>query len=133
MATALAARHALLIGQSGVGKSSLFRALGGDAVIGEVSKIGRGRQTTTSSRLLRIDGGFLIDSPGVGEFELHDTPHSEVAYGFVEIRALAGTCRFSDCTHRVEPDCAVRAAVEHGEIARSRYESYAGIVARAQS
>ncbi len=133
MATALAARHALLIGQSGVGKSSLFRALGGDAVIGEVSKIGRGRQTTTSSRLLRIEGGFLIDSPGVGEFELHDTPHSEVAYGFVEIRALAGTCRFSDCTHRVEPDCAVRAAVERGEIARSRYESYAGIVARAQS
>jgi ribosome biogenesis GTPase len=130
VAEALALRHTLLVGQSGVGKSSLFRALGGESVVGDLSKAGRGRQTTSSARLLRFPGGFLIDSPGVGEFQLVDSAFSEVAYGFVEIRARAGECRFTDCTHRMEPGCAVQNAVETGDIAASRYESYLSIVGR---
>jgi ribosome biogenesis GTPase / thiamine phosphate phosphatase len=119
----------LLIGQSGVGKSSLFQALGGTSTIGAVSKIGRGRQTTTSARLLRFGEGFLIDSPGVGEFELHDITQAEVAEGFREFRGLAA-CRFRDCSHRREPDCMVRAAVSDGGIVASRYASYLSVINR---
>jgi ribosome biogenesis GTPase len=120
----------LLIGQSGVGKSSLFRALGGPAVVGEVSAIGRGRQTTTTGRLHHFDDGFLIDSPGVSEFELHGQPWSEVAYGFIEFRPYLGKCRFSDCSHRAEPGCAIRAAIAAGDISPSRFESYTTITDR---
>jgi len=121
----------LLIGQSGVGKSSLFRALGGiGGTVGEVSKIGRGRQTTTTGRLHHFASGFLIDSPGVSEFELRDIPWAQVAEGFAEFRPLIGTCRFSDCSHRAEPGCAITTAVEYGTIAPSRYESYRTIIAR---
>jgi ribosome biogenesis GTPase len=127
---ALAGKRTLLIGQSGVGKSSLFRALGGDADVGEVSKIGRGKQTTTTGRLHRFPQGFLIDSPGVGEFELRELTAAEIARGFVEFGPLLGTCRFSDCVHRSEPGCAVRDAVARGAIASSRYESYVTILER---
>ncbi|MGP6157033.1 MAG: ribosome small subunit-dependent GTPase A [Vulcanimicrobiaceae bacterium] len=126
----LAGRRTLLIGQSGVGKSSLFRALGGSAEVGEVSKSGRGRQTTSAGRLHRFSDGFLIDSPGVGEFELHEVGSSLIATGFREFAEFVGSCRFSDCTHRDEPGCTLRAAVERGPIAASRYASYRGILAR---
>jgi ribosome biogenesis GTPase len=124
----LAARHALLVGNSGVGKSSIFRTLGGIAVVGELSRFGRGRQTTTSARLARLGEGFLIDSPGIGEFTLDPMPATEVAWLFIEMREPATRCRFADCRHLGEPDCAVRAAVEAGRIARTRYESYREIV-----
>jgi ribosome biogenesis GTPase len=124
----LAARHALLVGNSGVGKSSIFRALGGIGIVGDLSRFGRGRQTTTSARLVRVDGGFLIDSPGIGEFALDPMPATEAAWLFVEMRAPATRCRFADCRHLSEPDCAVRQAVETGEIAASRYASYREIV-----
>jgi ribosome biogenesis GTPase len=130
---ALHMRRTLLIGQSGVGKSSLFRALGGESTIGAVSKIGRGRQTTTSARLLRFGEGFLIDSPGVGEFELRDVPSAEIAGGFTEFRTLTTGCRFRDCAHRREPNCAIRSAVEAGTIASSRYASYLAIIERESS
>lgn len=123
-------RRALLIGQSGVGKSSLYKALGGENLIGDVSKIGRGRQTTTAARLHRFANGFLIDSPGFSEFELQDLSPAEVAHGFVEFRPLAGKCKFTDCTHRMEPACVVRAAAQAGTIAASRYGSYLAILAR---
>jgi ribosome biogenesis GTPase len=119
-----------LIGQSGVGKSSLFQALGGDADVGDVSKTGRGKQTTTAGRLHRFAAGFLIDSPGVGEFELRDLSAAEIARGFVEFAPLLGSCRFSDCVHRSEPGCAVLAAVAAGTIAGSRYDSYRAILER---
>ena len=128
----LVRRHALLCGVSGVGKSSIFRALGGDAVVGDVSRHGIGRQTTTASRLYRMPDGFLIDSPGVAEFGLGDVTPAELVQGFREMRDLTANCRFNDCTHLHEPDCAVQAAVAQGRVAQSRYESYRRIL-RAQT
>jgi ribosome biogenesis GTPase len=122
--TFLDGRHALLVGNSGVGKSSIFRALGGVNAIGDLTRFGRGRQTTTSARLFQAGDGFLIDSPGIGEFTLDPLPAIELAHLFVEMREPATRCRFDDCRHLSEPDCAVRAAVEAGGIAASRYASY---------
>lgn len=127
---ALEHRHALLCGVSGVGKSSIFRALGGDAVVGDVSRHGLGRQTTTTARLYRLPDGFLIDSPGVAEFGLGRISAAELVEGFREMRDPATHCRFTDCTHLHEPDCAVKAAVADGRIAQSRYESYRRILGR---
>lgn len=116
-----------LVGQSGVGKSSLVRRLipGADIEIGELMRAAEGRHTTTVSRLFALPaGGQLVDSPGVRDFapavEHLDPRH----LGFVEVARLAGRCRFLDCRHFREPDCAVRAAVEAGEIHPRRYESY---------
>jgi len=126
----LAGHRTLLIGQSGVGKSSLFGALGGTADVGEVSKIGRGKQTTTTGRLHRFADGFLIDSPGVGEFELHEITPAELTMGFREFAALPGSCRFTDCVHRDEPGCRIAAGVADGAIATTRYRSYRTILDR---
>jgi ribosome biogenesis GTPase len=120
----LAGRHTLLVGNSGVGKSSIFRALGGTATVGHLSRFGRGRQTTTSARLFQTEDGFLVDSPGIGEFILDPMPAAELPQLFVEMREPATRCRFDDCRHLAEPDCAVREAVAEGRIAASRYESY---------
>lgn len=127
---ALETHSTLLIGQSGVGKSTLFGALGGSGEVGDVSKTGQGKQTTTAGRLHRFRDGFLIDSPGVGEFELTGLGPAEVAAGFVEFGPLVPACRFRDCTHRSEPDCAVRLATERGLVAGSRYSSYLAILER---
>jgi ribosome biogenesis GTPase len=124
----LASRSALLVGNSGVGKSSIFRALGGIGVVGDLSRFGRGRQTTTSARLFRMGEGFLVDSPGIGEFVLDPMPATELGYLFAEMREPATECRFKDCRHLSEPDCGVRRAVEAGRIAPSRYASYREIV-----
>lgn len=124
----LRTRHAMLAGVSGVGKSSIFRALGGEAIVGAVSRHGLGKQTTTTARLYRTGNGFLIDSPGVSEFGLGETTPSELSQGFREMREPATRCRFNDCSHLREPDCAVRAAVDSGTIAASRYESYRHIL-----
>jgi ribosome biogenesis GTPase len=128
--SAFAGTQTLLIGQSGVGKSSLFRALGGPGAVGDVSKAGRGKQTTTTGRLHRFADGFLIDSPGVGDFTLAAVVPAELSLGFVEFGPLQGTCRFADCSHRDEPGCAIAAAVAEGAIAASRYASYRGILER---
>jgi ribosome biogenesis GTPase len=129
LARLIASRSAMLIGQSGVGKSSIFRALGGVGPVGDLTRFGRGRQTTSSARLVRMGQGFLIDSPGIGEFTLDPLPARELAGLFVELREPAGRCRFSDCRHVSEPGCAVRAAVDAGPIAASRYASYREILA----
>lgn len=122
------AHHAMLAGNSGVGKSTIFRALGGEAVVGEVSRFGLGRQTTTAARLYRLGDGFLIDSPGLNEFGLGAIAPAELARGFREMAEPARRCRFTDCTHLREPDCAVMAEVEAGRIAASRYASFCKIL-----
>jgi ribosome biogenesis GTPase len=128
LALRLASHRAALVGQSGVGKSSLIRRLAsdGDAIItGTLARDDEGRHTTTASRrYLLAGGGMLIDSPGVRDFA-PSIDHLEAAsLGFIEVSAAAGGCRFQDCRHRDEPKCAVRAGVEAGSIAPRRYESY---------
>jgi ribosome biogenesis GTPase len=120
----IAGHPGLLSGVSGVGKSTIFRALGGEAATGEVSRHGLGRQTTTTARLYRMGEGFLIDSPGVNEFGLGVIAPQELANAFREMRELVPACRFTDCSHRAEPGCAVKAAVDDGRMAASRYASY---------
>jgi ribosome biogenesis GTPase / thiamine phosphate phosphatase len=125
---AIVGRRSLLSGVSGVGKSSIFRALGGEANVAETSRFGLGRQTTSAARLFRLEGGFLIDSPGVNEFGLGELEASELVQGFREMREPALQCRFTDCTHLREPGCAIRQAVDEGSIPASRYESYTKIL-----
>jgi ribosome biogenesis GTPase len=120
--------HAMLVGNSGVGKSTIFRALGGETAVGDVSRHGLGRQTTTAGRLYRLGGGFLIDSPGINEFGLGKINAQSLTQAFREIREPSLRCRFADCTHLQEPDCAVRAGVARGSIAASRYASYRKIL-----
>lgn len=124
----LRGHQALLVGNSGVGKSTIFGALGGETSIGEVSRHGLGRQTTSAGRLYRLEGGFLIDSPGINEFGLGALEASTLAEAFREMRDPLRECRFRDCTHLTEPDCAVQAAVERGGISPSRYASYRKIL-----
>jgi ribosome biogenesis GTPase len=117
---------AMLVGQSGVGKSSLLRQLvpGSEAQIGELIRDDEGRHTTTATRLYEVPGGGeIIDSPGVRDFAPAIDRLNDSDLGFLEIEALAPRCRFSDCRHLREPDCAVRAAVGSG-ISERRYESY---------
>lgn len=117
-----------LIGPSGVGKSSLLNAL--DPALGlrtgELSgKGGTGRHTTVSSRLIGLScGGYVADTPGFSDVALWSVAPEDVAPCFPEFEERAGPCRFRMCTHRKEPDCGVRAAVEEGRIPGSRYESY---------
>lgn len=122
----------VLVGQSGVGKSSLIQALLPDQKlrIGEISSVLRkGRHTTTGATLYHLPGGGdLIDSPGVRDFELGPVEPAALARGFVEIHAHAEGCRFHDCSHSVEPGCAVKAALERGEIAARRYRSYLALL-----
>ncbi|HEY5340161.1 MAG TPA: ribosome small subunit-dependent GTPase A, partial [Candidatus Aquilonibacter sp.] len=124
----LGLRHALLCGNSGVGKSSIFLALGGQGNVGAVSRHGMGRQTTSAARLYRLPNGFLIDSPGVNEFGLGKIEPGELVAGFREMREPATGCRFTDCTHLREPGCGVREALAAGRIAASRYASYERIL-----
>jgi len=124
----ISGRRALLVGNSGVGKSTIFRALGGDSAVGDVSRHGLGRQTTTAGRLYRLESGFLIDSPGINEFGLGAIDARALTQAFRELREPAQRCRFTDCTHVSEPDCAVQDAVAAGEIAASRYASYRKIL-----
>lgn len=122
-------RTSIFVGQSGVGKSSLINALLPDAAarVGAISDAtGKGTHTTTVAWLYHLPDrqGDVIDSPGVREFGLWDINPAQLARGFREFAPLAEQCRFRDCLHDKEPGCAVRAAVETGEISRRRYESY---------
>jgi ribosome biogenesis GTPase len=124
----LRGRRGVLVGQSGVGKSSLINALlarKAQTVAGLSRRKPIGRHTTTAAVLYRLPGGGeLIDSPGVRRYAPKIAAADQLASGFVEFRRFAGQCRFGDCRHRVEPDCAVRAAVDAGSIGKERYSSY---------
>jgi ribosome biogenesis GTPase / thiamine phosphate phosphatase len=125
---ALRDHTSLLVGQSGVGKSSILNALAPQAAtrIREiVVKTGKGSHTTTRTGLYKLPGGGeLLDSPGVRDFAPGPDMLRVAAQGFREIIASANACRFADCHHAEEPDCAVRAAVESGQISKRRYRSY---------
>ena len=121
-------KTSILVGQSGVGKSSLINQLLPDLQIqtGELSNAtGKGTHTTTSTMLYQFTGGgYLIDSPGVWEYGIWKLENNELAAGFVEFEPWLGQCRFNDCVHLTEPDCAIKQAVADGHIRDWRYQSY---------
>ncbi|MBK7542768.1 MAG: small ribosomal subunit biogenesis GTPase RsgA [Candidatus Competibacteraceae bacterium] len=124
----LRGRVSLLVGQSGVGKSSLIKALlpDRDIRIQAVSAAtGHGAHTTSASTLYHLpDGGDLIDTPGVRSFELGEISPNDLERGFPELAPYVNRCRFADCQHDVEPNCALREAVSKGVIAPRRLDSY---------
>lgn len=132
----LRGRTTVLTGPSGGGKSSLLNALvpGLDRRVGDVSeRVGRGRHTTVNASLVPLPGGgYVADTPGLQVLELWELPPEAVARAFREFRPHLGDCRFNDCRHDREPGCAVKAAVEAGEIAESRYESYLALAREAE-
>ena len=119
----------LFSGNSGVGKSTLINALlpGTDARTGEISQVhNKGMHTTTFSEIYPVDdaGGYIIDTPGIKGFGTFDMEVEEIGHYFPEIFRISADCRYGNCTHRNEPGCAVRRAVEEHYISESRYASY---------
>jgi ribosome biogenesis GTPase len=118
----------VLVGQSGMGKSTLINALvpGAEAPTRDISKaLGAGRHTTTHARLYHLDAvSHVIDSPGMQEFGLHHLTGADMAAAFPEFRPLLGGCRFNDCRHTGEPGCAIAGGVESGTIGAKRLEFY---------
>lgn len=128
LAAALTGQTAIVVGQSGVGKSSIVNRLISDAEQRTATlsvSTGEGRHTTVNSVMLELPGGGgVIDSPGVRDFAPALDSAAEVIRGFREINELGHTCRFANCRHLREPGCAVKAGVDSGLVSERRYESY---------
>ena len=129
----LAGKSSVLVGQSGMGKSTLINALLPEAraAVREISDaLDSGKHTTTHARRYRLDAGTsLIDSPGMQEFGLAHLTRAEIEQGFREFLPYLDTCRFRDCRHRDEPDCAIKAAVADGAIVPRRLEQFHALCA----
>lgn len=121
-------KQVLFAGNSGVGKSSIVKCIDPriDLRIGEISEAHfAGKHTTTFAEMYQVaTGGFIIDSPGIRAFGLVEIEKEVLAHYFPEMRRLIGKCKFHNCMHVNEPKCAVKEAVEEGEIAESRYINY---------
>ena len=116
----------IFVGQSGVGKSSLIRALipSSEARVAQLDST-HGRHTTSHTELYHLpNGGYLIDSPGVRAFALSPVDNTTLAQAFIEFRPYLNQCRFQDCSHLHEPGCAIKAAVEQGFISSARYDRF---------
>lgn len=130
---ALFGRTSVLTGPSGAGKSSLLNALepGLGLRVGAVSaKVGRGTHTTVTATMIPMaGGGFVVDTPGFSEVGVWDLARGELDSCFPEFREYVGSCKYGDCLHRIEPGCAIRAAVARGDIPAARHDSYLAILA----
>ena len=124
----LRGKTAVFTGNSGVGKSSILNALGLNIETGEVSeKLGRGRHTTRHTEIHDVDGALIIDTPGFSSFDtamMDRLPREDLERAFIDFVPHLGICRFRDCAHINEPDCAVLNAVKNGKIVKSRHTSY---------
>ena len=121
---------AVFAGQSGVGKTSLMNALepGLEMRVQEVDKVGEGKHTTTHASLLPMAGGLVIDTPGVRDFGFWNLELHEISLYYPDWEDSRQQCRFNTCTHRHEPGCGVKAAVEAGELDGERYQRYLTIL-----
>ncbi len=132
LTTLLESKSAIFAGQSGVGKSSLINALlGSEAKVGELStQTGLGRHTTVMAQLYSIPtGGHIIDSPGIRDFSFTSITRDDIAVGFPDIDRFLGQCKFRDCAHHNEPGCALIEAIQAGEVAFERAESFKRMMA----
>jgi ribosome biogenesis GTPase len=127
----LRGKRTLLLGQSGMGKSTLVNALvrGAEQQTAAISAaLASGRHTTTFTRAFEMEeGGWILDSPGFQTFEVAHLSRWQMVHAMPEFRPLLGKCRFNDCSHRDEPGCAIRSAVREGRIDSLRYKLFTGI------
>ncbi len=132
LSDALSNTTSILVGLSGVGKSSIVKAIlpKEEIKIGETSEAtGEGKHTTTVSALYHLkDNGIIIDSPGVRDFTPINASQDEITHGFIDVRKFNGACKFTNCSHHNEPGCAMKQAVDEGHLNEQRFNNYLRLI-----